>query len=319
MKSMNTDNPVLIGFLSALVSAALMTLCVGFSVEVLMDYGLALFIGVPFFAAVLCPIFNGINGLKTLAQNMKVSFISLLFLFLGLLIFALEGVICLIMAAPISLLISAIGCRIGHLIHLKFHAKHQLLTILVIILGLPTWMSFEASTPYQPTVYQVDSAILIDAPIQKVWEEVVSFKKIKDPEEMIFKIGIAYPKQARIEGTGVGAIRYCEFSTGAFVEPITTWEEPTLLAFDVKEQPIPMTELSPYDIEPAHLHGYFTSVNGQFKLREIDGKTEVLGSTWYYIKMGPEWYWKIWTDYIIHQIHSRVLESIKSHAEGTIK
>jgi len=41
--------------------------------------------------------------------------------------------------------------------------------------------------------------------------------------EPLFRLGFASPQYARIEGTGVGAIRYCVFSTGPFVEPITAW------------------------------------------------------------------------------------------------
>jgi hypothetical protein len=315
MKTILTDNPILISLSAALTSAFLMFLCVGFSVEVLFEYGMALFIGVPFFVGIVTPVLNGINGFKTYKSNFKCTMLALLFLCLGLVVFAIEGVICLVMAAPISIGIAAIGTMFGQMVHKNFHSEHQVLTLLIIVLGLPALMSFEGSLGTRPTIYKVESSILIEAAIEEVWKEVISFKEIKDHEEMIFKIGIAYPKVARIEGEGVGAIRYCEFSTGAFVEPITKWEAPHLLAFDVEEQPLPMIELSPYDIDPAHLHGYFTSVNGQFALKEVNGGTEVVGTTWYYIKMGPEWYWKNWTDYIIHEIHGRVLNSIKGYSE----
>ena len=43
-----------------------------------------------------------------------------------------------------------------------------------------------------------------------------------------------------IEGEGVGAVRHCVFSTGAFVEPITIWNEPRHLRFDVTAMPEPM-------------------------------------------------------------------------------
>ena len=48
-----------------------------------------------------------------------------------------------------------------------------------------------------------------------------------------FKTGLAYPLRARLVGAGVGAVRHCEFTTGAFVEPITVWDAPHRLAFDV--------------------------------------------------------------------------------------
>ena len=81
-----------------------------------------------------------------------------------------------------------------------------------------------------------------------------------------------------------------------------------------------MKEISMYDINPAHLHEYFVSKKGQFKLTKLaDGKTLVEGTTWYYNKIQPEIYWKIWSKYIIHKIHHRVLNHIKVTCETTQK
>ncbi len=132
----------------------------------------------------------------------------------------------------------------------------------------------------------------------------------------IFRYGISYPIDSEVKGVGVGAIRYCNFSTGSFVEPIDVWDEPNHLHFYVEEQPIPMKELSPYDINPKHLHGYFVSTKGEFKLTDLgNGKTKLEGTTWYYNKIKPELYWSFWTDFIIHSVHSRVLNHIKKEAE----
>jgi hypothetical protein len=37
---------------------------------------------------------------------------------------------------------------------------------------------------------------------------------------------LAYPTEAHPDGSGPGSVRYCQFSTGSFVEPITVWDEP---------------------------------------------------------------------------------------------
>ncbi len=123
--------------------------------------------------------------------------------------------------------------------------------------------------------------------------------------------------RARIEDRGVGAIRYCEFDTGEFVEPITVWDEPYRLAFDVTEQPCPMKELSPYrDIHPPHLDWSFQSNRGEFVLEALPaGRTRLTGRTWYTVQMSPQIYWRWWTDAIIHRIHDRVLVHIKDVAE----
>ena len=66
---------------------------------------------------------------------------------------------------------------------------------------------------------------------------------------------------------GVGACRYCVFSTGAFVEPITVWDAPRLLRFRVTENPPALVELSPYGRLPTpHTHGYFVAEQGEFRL-----------------------------------------------------
>jgi hypothetical protein len=149
-----------------------------------------------------------------------------------------------------------------------------------------------------------------------VWKNVVEFPQLNEPTELLFKTGIAYPIDATIKGTGVGAVRHCNFTTGSFVEPITVWDEPRVLQFDVIEQPEPMKELSFWDIEAPHLHDYFVSKRGQFKLTALpNGRTLLEGTTWYYHHIKPAFYWQIWSDYIIHEIHGRVLAHIKTNAE----
>ena len=100
------------------------------------------------------------------------------------------------------------------------------------------------------------------------------------------------------------------------MEPITQWNEPNRLAFSVEEMPSPLKEISPYNIDPAHLHGYFVSKKGQFKLTALpNGKTLLEGTTWYTHKIRPSFYWKRWSSYIMHKIHTRVLQHIKKQAE----
>src|SRR5258708_37304058 len=83
----------------------------------------------------------------------------------------------------------------------------------------------------------VRTDVVIEAPPESVWRHVVSFSELREPLGGFLALGIAYPERATIAGSGVGAIRRCEFSTGAFVEPITAWEPPARLAFDLAPEP----------------------------------------------------------------------------------
>ena len=78
-----------------------------------------------------------------------------------------------------------------------------------------------------------------------------------------------------------------------------------------------MREWSPYHIHPAHLDNSFRSHKGQFLLEALaDGRTRLVGTTWYSNRMWPAAYWNLWSDYIIHCIHGRVLTHIQNLAEA---
>ena len=167
----------------------------------------------------------------------------------------------------------------------------------------------------------VMTAIEIDAPAEAVWEHVTSFSDITAPPRWYFRTGLAYPLRARLEGSGAGAVRHCEFTTGAFVEPITVWDAPRRLAFDVIAQPPPLQEWSPYTrIYAPHLDGFFRTSRGEFRLVALDGgRTRLEGRTWYTLDMQPAMYWSAIADTILHAIHGRVLEHIKSEAERIVR
>ena len=286
------------------------------AIEIFRDYAFGLFVWLPFVMGALSALICGDKYSTRKRDYFKVSVLSLLIFCSGLLLFAWEGVICLIMALPVGLFFNLIGCLIGYaFISRKFVDPPT--TITVLFISVPVFMGFENSIEYKNQLRSVKTAIEIDAGPEQVWRNVIEFPELKPPKEFVFSTGVAYPINATIHGKGAGAIRYCNFSTGSFVEPIVVWDEPKLLQFSVKEQPEPMKELSLYDIHPNHLHGYWVSQKGQFKLTKLpNGRTLLEGTTWYVNKITPGFYWTIWSDYIVHKIHSRVLNHIKSQAEN---
>ena len=191
--------------------------------------------------------------------------------------------------------------------------------IAMLLLLPPASLTWD--TQAQPPWFEVRTAIAIAAPPEQVWKHMVTFPELPEPREWFFRAGIAYPMRARIEGSGVGAIRYCEFSTGPVVEPIEVWDEPRVLRFRVTENPAPMREWSPYgEILPKHLHGYLISRQGEFRLTRLpDNRTLLEGTTWYRHGLWPAEYWRWWSDAIIHRIHLRVLNHIRTLAEAELR
>jgi hypothetical protein len=163
----------------------------------------------------------------------------------------------------------------------------------------------------------VVSEVTIAAPPEVVWQNVIGFSELPPPDEFLFAFGIAYPVRAVIRGEGVGAVRHCVFSTGPFVEPVTVWEPPHRLAFDVTAQPQGMRESSPYNhVYAPHLDGYPQSERGEFRLiRTPGGHTRLIGTTWYRLELFPQMYWTPMSDAAIHAIHVRVLAHIRALSE----
>jgi uncharacterized membrane protein YhaH (DUF805 family) len=310
------------------VVAALAGLAVGVAYTLLVmllsvygfgSYGAALFFGAPIVTgAAAAYVFNrridrGVGASLLLAMALAF-WCCCAFLLIGL-----EGAVCLVMALPIMLPLSMFGAVLGWAIAASYrHSPRQDdRGMLGCLLVLPLLAGVEPLVT-EPAKLMVETQIEIAAPPEVVWETVVAFPEIDTRPEWFFRWGIAAPIRARIEGQGVGAVRHCEFTTGAFVEPITVWDCPCRLAFDVTDQPEPMFELTPYrNLHPPHLTGSFRSTRGEFELIPLDGGgTRLIGRTWYELDMAPHGYWRHWTDQIVHQIHLRVLRHIRRVAEG---
>ena len=109
----------------------------------------------------------------------------------------------------------------------------------------------------------------------------------------------------------------CAF-TGPFIEPIEVWDEPRLLEFSVTFNPALMREWTPYEtIHPPHLEGFLVSSGGQFLLERLDsGGTRLEGTTWYRHSLWPAGCWRLWSNELIHRIHTRVLKHIQAEAES---
>ena len=301
--------------LSASLNGILATLIIFISLSLGLgqDYGWGFFVGLPFTMGLASAVTYGHHEKRSVKGSLGVAILSVVFASLFLFLLAIEGIICLAMAAPIALPLSALGGWVGYLIQNRPQTPNPSLAIFLTTFLL---MGFEEKSLPPSPLLSVRSEVIVNAPPEKVWNNVVTFSELPPADDWLFDLGIACPTCATIEGTGVGAIRYCNFTTGPFVEPITVWDEPNVLAFDVTKQPAPMKELSPYDIHPPHLDGHLQSKRGEFRLERIDGdRTRLTGTTWYKHNMWPAFYWKIWSDFLIGRIHDRVLQHVKNLSE----
>jgi len=305
--------------MAVLVSTSLAVGLIFVGTHAFENYGWGVFLGIPFGLGLASAVIYGYHEPRTLPQCLGVAALSVVLAGVVLLAVALEGLICIIMAAPLAFGLAMIGAVIGYVVQARPARRQKDLTkTLGIFAALPVLLGAERVAAPEPDLVEVTTVVEIDASPERVWPCVIAFAELPPPEETLFRAGIAYPIRAEIFGEGPGAIRHCTFSTGAFVEPIEVWDPPQRLKFGVTTQPPAMKELSPWPgIQPAHVNDFLVTRAGEFLLTPLPGgRTRLTGTTWYAHRMWPAAYWKIWSDSIIHAIHRRVLEHIRRRAES---
>ncbi|HVT81933.1 MAG TPA: hypothetical protein VHM90_14915 [Phycisphaerae bacterium] len=299
------------------------------AVFVFRDYGYVLFCAVPMLIGVGAPLFYGVGARRTFLQLFGVAVATQFTLFAALLVMGIEGIVCLIMAAPLWMTIAVVGALVAYPIHRamwrhvpEFGARGFPVVALFMLASLPLFMGAEhAAAPAAPLL-MVSTEMEIDAPPEVVWQYVPSFPDLPAPGwgdgGWLFKAGIARPIRAEIDGSGIGATRECVFSTGRAIEPVTAWVPARLLEVDVIWTPPSMEESSPYPhLHPPHLEGYLTSAKARFELVPLaNGRTRIVGTSWYHNKMFPVAYWRLWSDASIKAVQVQVLSHIRALSEG---
>ena len=288
----------------------------GVSVYAFDTYGASMFLGTPVLIGAVATVISNSVAPRGYLACIFLGMLTVMLAGGALLVLAFEGLICILMAAPIAIPLGALGGLLGKVI--AEVSVRPIQGTMAAIMFLPAWAGLESvATPQRE--FEVTTAIVVDAGIDRVWENVIHFPELAEPDEWYYRWGIACPMRAEMHGVGVGAVRHCIFTTGTFVEPITDWDAPHRLAFDVESQPAPMLELTPYaHVHPPHLDGGLKSTRGEFVLEELpNGQTRLTGRTWYRFDMSPQVYWTLWSDLLIHRIHKRVLNHVKLHAERT--
>jgi hypothetical protein len=288
-------------------------LTVGIGVYLRRTYSTGLFLGVPFTIGYISSYIYNYHADRRSGESIGIAAASVTIAAGAIVLFALEGVLCIAMALPFALVVAWPGAVLGRAMARRATAMS---TGAGMALLIPLFVGIEPRGA--PKQHEVVTVVEIAAPPEVVWRHVVSFPDLPPPTERLFRAGVAAPLRARVEGHAVGAVRYCDFTTGSFVEPITAWEENRVLAFDITSQAPPMTELSPYrDVHPPHLDGYFRAMHGEFRLTPLPGGgTRLEGRTGYVVDMFPQIYWRVPARVIVTAIHTRVLKHIQRLSES---
>ena len=279
-------------------------------------FGTAIFAGLPFATGVSCGVILRRAG-GTFGQAIAASMTLIGMIILILCAMAMEGIVCVVMAAPIGAVLAFLGVVAGYFLARTKAADGTLQSAawlaIVVVVGLEGW------NPPAPLEAATSSEVIINAPAARVWAELHDIRDLPATDNFLFQFGIAHPVGTATDGQGVGAARVCKLSTGDMPEIVTVWKPGQELRFKVLSTPPSMRETGFFGktIDTTHIHSAYASLEGGFKLTTLpDGRTRLVGESRYLLNIAPAAYWNLWTKEIVHSVQRRVLEHVKTRAES---
>jgi len=133
---------------------------------------------------------------------MGVSLVPLALLGAVLILVMIEGLVCILMAAPFALGLAALGGMLGYAIQAGYWLNKDTPVMLsIILLFTPAFQGAERWVKPPAETFEVRTAIEVHAPPEKVWNQVVAVAEIPPPKELLFRAGIAYPIRAEFPAT----------------------------------------------------------------------------------------------------------------------
>ena len=287
--------------------------------ELLGIYGWTLFLATPYLLGFLATWMYSLHRPLRKGDAVQISFLTVISS--GVLLFglAIEGVICLVMAAPIAVGLSWLGAATAAALMTRIRRRSEGRVMCVAVAIIPMLCLIERGRPAPPPVYSFSSEVFIAAPARRIWPRIVDVAGLPPDQNFWSRLNLATFRRARTEGHGLGAVRVCEFDTGTAREIVTDWEPPFLLGLRVETTPTPLQEWTFYrHIHPRHLEGYYQVNRAAFELTPVEGGTLVRGTTEFQHGLWPADYWAWWCRPVIHGLQRRVLNAVKDRTEAAM-
>ncbi len=285
--------------------------------EILGTYGWTLFLATPYLIGFFATWLYSLQRPLKRGDAMQIASLTVMASGLLLLGLAIEGMICLIMAAPIALVLAALGAATAGALARVIAPRSESRMMCLAVAAIPMLCVIERGRPAPPPVYTFSTEVFIAAPPKRVWPRIVDVTTLAPDQNFWSRLNLATFRRAWTEGRGLGATRVCEFNTGLARETVTAWEPPYRLGLRVETTPIPMEEWTFYKhIHPRHLEGYYQVNHASFELTAVEGGTLVRGTTEFQHGLWPADYWAWWCRPVIHSLQRHVLNAVKARTEA---
>lgn len=171
-----------------------------------------------------------------------------------------------------------------------------------------------------PATYKAYTYIDIDAPTEKIWDNVTRVKEIPielDKGYLTSILGFPRPVKAELDFEGVGAYREAIFTKGlVFHETVTEYTDNRKMVFTIKAYPheIPSTTLDEHIL----LIGgdYFDVLNGTYELQKLaNGRHRLHLYSHFKMNTTFNFYAGWWGKWIMKDIQNNILQIQKKRSE----
>ncbi|WP_288459648.1 SRPBCC family protein [uncultured Sphingomonas sp.] len=278
------------------------------------SYGWSLFVATPFLVGVTTGYLANRRLLLSGRATARLVLIAAALGTAALVALALEGFVCILLAAPLGAVAALIGGAAGRAVARMGQGGGKPLASVAL---LPALFALEAATPPDLPITAWASVEVTASP-GAVWSALTGDQSIESGPGVLGAAGLAYPLRGRLLGHGVGAVRLGEFSTGVARERVTEWVPRRRLGFEVLKQAPAMEEMSPYRrVHAPHVQGYFETGRTSFTLFPLPGgRTRLDIEAHHVLRVEPVLYWEPLARLAIRMNLSRVLDDLKGKAEA---
>ncbi|TGE13084.1 SRPBCC family protein [Hymenobacter elongatus] len=246
---------------------------------------------------------------------------ALLFL-LSALLFHLEGVICLIIIAPLFIILSAVGGILYRFFTRGKNSSNNHKTFVVASFALLPFLAapLESQFATPDDFRRVENTILIQAPVEAVWHNIIRVPPISAQDlgsSLVDKIGFPRPVEATLSFEGVGGVRHATFERGVeFIETVDVWEPLRRISFSI----VPNTATIPPTTFDEHVTvggRFFDVLRGTYELQPVDARhTRLILYSQQRLSTRLNPYAGLWTDFVMSEIQSRIVRVVAKRSEA---
>ena len=264
--------------------------------------GLVLFVLVPVvggFCSAL--VARGIN------HAVAAAFLSVLFSLVVLIATGREGLLCALLAFPVIAVGLTLGIVLGMIArHLLDRAKNQNVPMGMLLLLGPLLVvageRVETPTMQQPRREVVETSVLVNAPPEQVWNNILSIDSVSASKPLLMYVGLPIPRRCALQGQGAGAKRTCYFNAGYIEETVTEWRPPYALGLSIDRTHMP----------GRHWLGF---EHADYRLESRANSTLLTRRTVVTSHLQPAWYWSFFERLGVESEHEYVLQDVALRAQ----